>query len=286
MDTAKAAAAMATHPGQITDYMGANKLVNERLPLVAVPTTAGTGSEATRSSIITDPVSTVKMLILDWKLVPDAAIVDPLFTLSLPPKVTADSGVDALTHAVEAYISVRRNPTSDALALDAIKEIRTALPRAWADGQDREARSAMMIAAHHAGIAFCNSSVALVHAMSRPIGAHFGVAHGLSNAMLLPAVMRYTAPALPDRFKQVALAFGLDVEHAAPLDAAQRFVESIADFCEQLRVPTLTGAGLPRDRLLEVLPQMAIDALNSGSADNHPRVPPAEEIVELYKQAL
>jgi alcohol dehydrogenase class IV len=286
MDTAKAAAALATNPGSIVDYMGANKLVAPRLPLVAVPTTAGTGSEVTRSTIITDPTTTVKMLIVDWKLVPDAAVVDPLFTLSLPPKVTADSGVDALTHAIEAYISVRRNLTSDLFALDAIRAIQRYLPRAWQDGQDREAREQMMLAAHHAGIAFCNSSVALVHAMSRPIGAHFGVAHGLSNAMLLRVVMEYTAPALAERFKTVAEAFGLDVAGVSAEAAAGRFVEALADFCELLRVPTLTGAGLPVDQLRAAFPAMAQAAIDSGSVAVNPRVPTAAEIVELYERAL
>lgn len=286
MDTAKAAAAMATNPGRIVDYMGANKLIAPRLPLVAVPTTAGTGSEATRSTIITDPATTVKMLIVDWKLIPDAAVVDPLFTLSLPPKVTADSGVDALTHAIEAYISVRRNPTSDLLALDAIRAIQRYLPRAWQDGQDREAREHMMLAAHHAGIAFSNASVALVHAMSRPIGAHFGVAHGLSNAMLLPVVMEYTAPALPERFTTIAETFGLDVANLSAEAAGGRFVEAIADFCELLGVPTLTGAGLPVDQLTAAFPSMAQAAIDSGSAAMNPRVPSAAEIVELYHRAL
>jgi alcohol dehydrogenase len=286
MDTAKAAAVMATNPGAIVDYMGTNKIQRPRLPLVAVPTTAGTGSEVTRSAIITDPVSTVKMLIVDWKLVPDAAVVDPLFSTSLPPKVTADSGVDALTHAVEAYISVRHNPTSDLFALDAIAAISTHLPRAWADGSDAEARGQMMLAAHHAGIAFCNASVALVHAMSRPIGAHFGVAHGLSNAMLLPVVMEYTAPALPDRFRTVAERFGLAVDGLSDQAAAQKFVEAIADFCERLGVPTLTGSGLPREKLIELLPRMAEDAIASGSVAMNPRVPTAEEIVGLYLKAL
>jgi alcohol dehydrogenase class IV len=286
MDTAKAAAAMATNPGRIVDYMGLNKFQQRRLPLIAVPTTAGTGSEATRSSIITDPKTTVKMLIIDWKLIPDAAVVDPLFTLSLPPKVTADSGVDALTHAIEAYISVRRNPTSDLLALDAIRKISIFLPRAHADGQDRAARNEMMLAAHHAGIAFCNSSVALVHAMSRPIGANFGIAHGASNAMLLSVVMEYTAPAMPDRFRTIAEAFGLDVAGKSDDAAGQQFVEAIADFCERLGIPSITGAGIPADKLMAVAPKMAQDAIASGSAAMNPRVPSEEEIVELYRRAL
>jgi alcohol dehydrogenase len=277
---------MATNPGRIVDYMGLNKIGRPRLPLVAIPTTAGTGSEATRSSIITDPATTVKMLIIDWKLIPDAALVDPLYTLSLPPKVTADSGVDALTHAIEAYISGRRNPTSDLLALDAIRAIATYLPRAWENGQDREARNHMMLAAHHAGIAFCNSSVALVHAMSRPIGAHFGIAHGSSNAMLLPAVMEYTAPALPDRFKTIAEAFGLDVGGLSPDAAAARFVAAIADFCRRLGIPSLTGAGLSRERVMALAPQMARDAIASGSVAVNPRVPDEAEIVALYEKAL
>jgi alcohol dehydrogenase len=277
---------MATNPGRIVDYLGLDKFRQPRLPLIAVPTTAGTGSEATRSSIITDLRTTVKMLIIDWKLIPDAAIVDPLFTLSLPPKVTADSGVDALTHAIEAYISVRRNPTSDLLALDAIRQIATYLPRARADAEDREARNQMMLAAHHAGIAFCNSSVALVHAMSRPIGANFGIAHGASNAMLLPVVMEYTAPAMPDRFRTIAEAFGLDVAGRSDEAAGRQFVEAIADFCKQLGIPSITGAGIPADKLMALAPKMARDAIASGSAGMNPRVPGEDEIVELYRRAL
>ena len=170
------------------------------------------------------------------------AVVDPLFTLSLPPKVTADSGVDALTHAIEADISVRQSDQRPAGARRDPRDSALPTPRPE-DGKDREAREQMMLAAHHAGIAFSNASVALVHAMSRPIGAHFGVAHGLSNAMLLPVVMEYTAPALPDRFKTIAETFGLDVANLSAEAAAGRFVEAIADFCEMLGVPTLTGAG-------------------------------------------
>lgn len=286
MDTAKAAAAMATNPGGIVEYMGADKFKNPRLPLIAVPTTAGTGSEVTRSSIITDPETTTKMLIIDWKLIPDAAIVDPLFTLSLPPKVTADSGVDALTHAIEAYVSVRRNPTSDLMALDAVRQIATYLPRAFENPDDREARNAMMLAAHHAGIAFCNSSVALVHAMSRPIGANFHIAHGASNAMLLSVVTAFSAPAMPDRYKRIAEAFGLDVAGKSDEAAAQQFVEAVAEFCRRLRIPSLTEAGIPAEAVMAAAPKMANDAIASGSVAMNPRQATEEEIVELYRRAL
>lgn len=286
MDTAKAVAALATNPGGIVEYQGLNRLRAPRLPLVAVPTTAGTGSEVTRASIITDQATTVKMLINDWKLVPDAAVVDPLFTMSLPPKVTADSGVDALTHAAEAYISTRRNPTSDLLALDAVRQVRAFLPRAWATGQDAEARNGMMLAAHHAGLAFSNASVAMVHAMSRPLGAYFGVAHGLSNALLLPVVMEFTAPALPQRFRDLAEAFGVPVAGLSHEAAGQAFVRAVADFCRELGVPSMTGAGIPRERLLEAIPQMAQDALSGGSAVFNPRQATAQEIEELYRKAM
>ncbi|MCC7107179.1 MAG: iron-containing alcohol dehydrogenase [Chloroflexi bacterium] len=286
MDTAKATAAMATHPGTIVDYAGLNKLQRARLPLVAVPTTAGTGSEVTRAAIITDTATTVKMLVNDWKLVPDVAVVDPLFTASLPPKVTADSGVDALTHAIEAYIGTRHNPTSDVLALAAVRQIRIALPRAWANGQDARAREAMMLAAHHAGLAFSNSCVAMVHAMSRPLGAYFGTAHGLSNALLLPVVMEFTAPAVPERFRDLAGAFGLPVAGLSAEAAAERFVQAIAEFCRDLGVPSMTGAGIPRERILEVAPQMARDALTGGSAIFNPRQATEAEIVEMYHRAM
>jgi alcohol dehydrogenase class IV len=277
LDTAKAVAAMATNPGTIVDYMGRDRLVAPRLPLVLASTTAGTGSEATRYTVITDPRTNVKMLITDWKLLPDVAVCDPLLTVGSPPPVTAAAGVDALTHAVEAYVSRRRQPTADLFALGAIRQLAPYLVRAFRDGRDLEARTQTAIGALHAGIAFCNSSVALVHGMSRPIGAHFHVAHGLSNSMLLATVVGWSLPSAPDRYRDVAEAMGL-----ASADDLPAALDRLAG---ELEIPRL-GRVVDPERLRAAAPRMAEDALASGSPQNNPRVPTAEEIVALYERCL
>ena len=277
LDTAKAVAALATNGGRIADYMGRDKLARPRLPLVLAPTTAGTGSEATRYTVITEPTTDVKMLITDWKLLPDVAVVDPLLVVGSPPAVTASSGVDALTHAIEAYVSQRRQPTADLFALGAIRQLYPALLAAFRDGRDLEARTSTLLGALHAGIAFCNSSVALVHGMSRPIGAHFHVAHGLSNSMLLPTITAWSLPAAPDRYRDVAVAMGLGSEQELP--------GALEKLAADLNIPRL-GQVVDRARLLAAAPQMARDALESGSPQNNPRVPSADEIVALYERCL
>jgi alcohol dehydrogenase class IV len=277
LDTAKAIAAMATNPGTIVDYMGRDRLTAPRRPLVLASTTAGTGSEATRYTVITDPRTNVKMLITDWKLLPDVAVCDPLLTVGSPPAVTASAGVDALTHAIEAYVSRRQQPTADLFALGAIRQLAPNLVRAFRDGRDLEARAQTAIGALHAGIAFCNASVALVHGMSRPIGAHFHVAHGLSNSMLLATVVEWSLPAAPERYREVAAAIGLG--SAAELPTA---LEALA---RELAIPRL-GQVVEPARVRAAAAQMAQDALASGSPQNNPRVPTADEIVALYERCL
>ena len=178
------------------------------LPVIAVPTTAGTGSEATRFTVITDTERGEKMLIAGLGALPLAAVVDYELTFSVPKRITADTGVDSLTHALEAYVSRRANPFSDTLALAAMEVIGRHLRAAYAEPGDAAAREGMMLGATQAGMAFTNSSVALVHGMSRPIGAHFHVPHGLSNAMLLPAVTRFGLDAAPVRYAQASRRIG------------------------------------------------------------------------------
>ena len=285
IDTAKAIASMARNPGSIADYAGADRLSAGRLPLIAVPTTAGTGSEVTRFAIVTDPATSVKMLISDARLVPDAAIVDPAFCRSCPPDVTAATGVDALTHAVEAFVSRRASATSDLFALAACRLIGSSLERAWraakTGAEDREALESMARGSLYAGMAFSNASVALVHGMSRPIGAYFHVPHGLSNAMLLTAVTRFSLEAARDRYAMIGRE--LTGEPTADASAALGFVERL---CRTLEVPRLSGAGVAPDRLRELAPRMAGDALASGSPGNNPRAATAEEIVALYLECL
>lgn len=282
IDTAKAASMLSANPGPMVNYLGLNRFPLKGAPLVAVPTTSGTGSEATRTTIIGDPETHAKLPYLDWKIVPSASIVDPSLAVTMPPDVTANTGVDALTHGIEAYVSRRANPISDSLALSAIRRMVWAVPRAFADPEDRGARTAAAMGSLEAGMAFCNSSVALLHGMSRPLGAAFGVPHGASNAMLLATVMAYSIPASPGRYRVIAEAMGLDIEGLDDLVAAERGLEAVKALCRGLKIPTLGEYGISRSALERAAAKMASEAIASGSPANNPRVPTAEEIVELY----
>jgi alcohol dehydrogenase class IV len=286
IDTAKAVAVMASHAGPISDYMGADKFGAPRLPLLAAATTAGTGSEVTRFTVITDPDTHVKMLIADDRLIPDVAIADPLLTHGCPRPVTASTGLDALTHAIEAYVSRRATPSSDLFALGAARQIGRFLERAWLDGADATARREVMLGALHAGIAFSNASVALVHGMSRPIGAYFHVPHGIANAMLLPVVLRFSLPAAPVRYRDLAAAVGLAIDGLSAEAAGAALADRVASLAWLLEVPSLTGYGLDAAEVRRLAPRMAADALASGSPGNNPRVPDQSEIVALYERAL
>lgn len=286
LDAAKGVAVRARHPGPMSLYEGQNKIPPGKAPLIGIPTTAGTGSEVTRFTILTDRQRNVKMLIGSPVVIPDVAIDDPRLTLSAPPTVTASAGVDALTHAIEAYVSRRAQSLSDVLALSAIRLISSNLRQAWANGQDIAARWAAMDGALVAGMAFTNASVALVHGMARPLGAYFGVPHGLANALLLPHVIEYSVPAAPERYATIAREMGQSVDGLSPAEGAQRAVEAVQRLCRDVQVPTLTALGVSRERLNEVVAAMARDALASGSPANNPRVPSAEEIVALYERAL
>lgn len=286
IDAGKAIAIMVTNPGRIHDYMGNNKVLKEPAPLIAIPTTAGTGSEVTRVTIITDTTHDVKMLIMSDLIIPRIAIVDPILTLSMPPWVTASTGIDALTHAIEAYVSKRAQPLTDILALEAIRLIGRYLRRSWANPEDIEARTYTMLASTLAGMAFSNSSVALVHGMSRPIGACFHVPHGLSNAILLPIVMEFSLIGCPEKYARVAQALGEKVENLSTITAAQRAVSAVRELCRDLKIPSLTEIGVNPADFLKLAPKMASDALASGSPNNNPRQATQEDIIELYKQLL
>lgn len=285
MDSAKAIAVLAVHGGRITDYKTPHVQDAPGLPVIAIPTTAGTGSEATRFTIITDEVTDEKMLCAGLAYLPLAALVDYELTLSKPRRLTADTGIDALTHAIEAYVSRRANPFSDSFALTAMRAIAPNLRRVCADPGDREAREAMMIGATQAGIAFSNASVALVHGMSRPIGAHFHVPHGLSNAMLLPAVTAWSASAAPARYAACARAMGVAGVEDGDALAVERLIAELARLNHDLDVPSPRRHGIDPARWESLLPTMAAQALASGSPGNNPRVPTVDEMISLYTQA-
>ncbi|MFE9445280.1 iron-containing alcohol dehydrogenase [Streptomyces sp. NPDC006602] len=284
MDTAKALSLLGVQGGRMRDYKAPHTNHGPALPVIAVPTTAGSGSEATQFTIITDSATDEKMLCPGPAFLPVAAVVDFELTLSMPARLTANTGVDALTHAVEAYVSRKANPFSDGLALNAIRTIGHHLRRVYTDGGDLKAREAMMLAATQAGIAFSNSSVALVHGMSRPIGAHFHVAHGLSNAMLFPAVTAFSAPAAESRYADCARALGAATDGDSNALAAGKLVEALRALCQDLEVPTPQAHGIDKDEWFRLLPLMAEQALASGSPANNPVVPTVVEIQDLYAQ--
>ncbi len=282
IDTAKAVAVLAVVGGEMRTLRAPHQQDDAGLPIVAIPTTAGTGSEATRFTIITDEASNEKMLCIGLAYLPIAAIIDFELTLSMPKRLTADTGVDALTHAIEAYVSRRANPFTDDLSLIAMRAIWENIRTVYADPADRPAREAMMLGATQAGIAFSNSSVALVHGMSRPIGAFFHIAHGLSNAMLLPTATAYSAEAAVERYADCARTLGLAKTGESNDATAQRLVEALYVLNADLEVPSPRHLSIDERRWNEVKETMAQQALASGSPGNNPRVPSAEEIVHLY----
>jgi len=282
MDTAKAIALLAVQGGSMADYKAPRRNVGAALPVVEIPTTAGSGSEATQFTIITDSSTDEKMLCTGPAFLPTAAIIDFEFTLSMPSRLTADTGIDALTHAVEAYVSRRANGFSDGLSLAAIKTIGRHLRRAYADGSDREAREAMMLAATQAGIAFSNSSVALVHGMSRPIGAHFHVAHGMSNAMLFAAVTEFSLDAAESRYADCARAFGCASTSDDDSIAARKLVTELETLSSDLGVPTPEAFGISEKAWRDTIPTMTAQAIASGSPDNNPRVPSSDDVAAIY----
>lgn len=286
IDAAKAIGLLATNKGKIVDYMGLGKVKEKLPPLVAIATTSGTGSEITQFTIISDLKNDVKMLIGSKYIVPTIAVNDPLLTMSVPPKTTAATGIDAFTHAIEAYISRKSQPFTDTMALSAIERISKFIRRAWANGDDLEARTQMMIASMEAGIAFSNSSVTIVHGMSRPIGALFHIAHGISNAVLLPACMDFALMGAPEKFAKVAEVMGENIDGLTTMEAAKKAIEAIRTLNKDLEIPSILGLGIDRDKFIEATPKMAQDAINSGSPGNTPRKVNTDQIIKIYMEAL
>jgi alcohol dehydrogenase class IV len=285
IDTAKAMTILAAHGGsKMRDFKTPVLADKNLLPVLAIPTTAGTGSEATRFTIITDTKSDEKMLIAGLGAMPLAAIVDYELTFSVPPRITADTGIDSFTHALEAFVSLRANAFSDMLAISALQLIGENLRSAFHEPRNARAREAMMLGSTQAGMAFCNASVALVHGMSRPIGAHFHVPHGLSNAMLLPAITRFSLNAALPRYAQAARLAGFAAAGDADQLAGAKLLEGLAALNQELGVPTPAKFGIPASRWDDKKELMATQALASGSPANNPRIPSHAEIVALYDE--
>jgi alcohol dehydrogenase class IV len=284
IDTAKAMSVLAANGGRMRDYKVPAEIPQAGPPIVAIPTTAGTGSEVTRFTVITDSETDEKMLVAGLACCPLAAIVDYELTLSMPLRLTADTGLDSLTHAIEAYVSRRANPFTDGLAKNAMGLIARHIRTACAEPDNRAAREAMMLGATTAGMAFSNASVCLVHGMSRPIGAFFHVPHGLSNAMLLPEITAFSAPAALERYAGCARAMAVAEEGEGSQSAVARLLDELRRLNEDLEVPTPRAWGIDAERYEQLLPVMADQALASGSPGNNPRIPTSAEIIGLYRR--
>lgn len=282
LDAAKAIVVDAKTGASITAFKG--KTVPATMPPVAaIPSTAGTGSETTPFTIITDTAHDEKLLLKGDGLMPTLAIVDPLFSQQTPRSVTVATGLDALTHAIEAYTSRKAFCESDLFCLSAVKRIFANLPRAVADGTDTEARAEMAIAAYEAGVGIANSSVTIVHGMSRPIGALFHVAHGISNAMLLSVCLAFIADGAEDRFADLGRAIGVADASDDDRAATASFLAAVDALCKTCEVPTLAAYGIDRARFFALMDKMADDALASGSPANTRKAISKDDILTIYQ---
>lgn len=283
IDTAKAISVLALREGPLRELKAPVSYDGPALPIIAIPTTAGTGSEATQFTVVTDAQTGEKMLCAGPSYLPRVALIDYELTMGMPARLTADTGIDALTHAVEAYVSRHANPFTDSLALGAMRLIGSSLRTAYSDGGDEKARADMMYGATLAGMAFSNSSVALVHGMSRPIGAHFGVAHGMANAMLFAAVAEFSATHAEGRYADCARAYGVATDADDDARATTRLIEELRSLTRDLEVPSPQSYGISKADWEAAIPTMADQAIASGSPANNPRVPQAHEIARLYE---
>lgn len=283
LDSAKAIAAMAVNEGSIADYNG-KEITGEILPLAAIPTTAGTGSEATKFTVITDSEKGIKMLLKGDVLVPKLAIVDSSFTVSAPKSVTSATGLDALTHAVEAYTSRKAFSMTDTLAVSAVKRIMKYLPIAYREPDNSLAREQMSIAALEAGICINNSSVTIVHGMSRPIGALFHVPHGMSNAMLLKECLSFAVSGAYEKFANLGRETGVASDSDSNETAAEKFIDSLQNICDVCEIPTLEQYGIDRDEYYSKISKMATDAVASGSPANTVKEVTVDDCIEIYKK--
>ena len=282
-DCAKGIGIVSTNGGNIRDFEGVDKSTKPMPPFIAVNTTAGTASEMTRFCIITNTSNHVKMAIVDWRVTPNVAINDPLLMAGMPPALTAATGMDALTHAVEAYVSTIATPVTDACALHAIRLIAGNLRAAVANGADMLARDNMAYAEYLAGMAFNNASLGHVHAMAHQLGGFYNLPHGVCNAILLPHVQRFNLIAKVDRFVDIAAAMGENVEGLSPRAAADKALEAIKKLSVDLGIP----GGLQELGVKEKdLRTMAENAQKDACGFTNPRCPTLDDVIQIYKWAM
>jgi alcohol dehydrogenase len=282
-DCGKGIGIVATNGGNIRDYEGVDQSRKAMPPFIAVNTTAGTASEMTRFCIITDTSRKVKMAIVDWRVTPNVAIDDPLLMVGMPPALTAATGMDALTHAVEAYVSTIATPVTDACALKAIELVAENLRGAVANGQDMEARDKMCYAQYLAGMAFNNASLGHVHAMAHQLGGFYDLPHGVCNAILLPHVERFNMIAKMNRFVDIAVAMGENVDGLSVRAAAEKALEAIQTLSTDIGIPAgLNQLGV-KEKDLQI---MAENAQKDACGLTNPRCPKLDDVIQIYKNAL
>jgi len=283
MDVAKAVAILMTNGGKAADYLGLDKIAKPGVPKIMVPTSAGTGAEVTFTAVFINEKTGSKGGMNGTPLYPEAAVLDPMLTLSLPPKVTAYTGIDALTHALEAYTSTQAHTMSEMYSLEAIKLISRNLPKAYANGTNLEARSAMLMGSLLGGKALATAGVGLVHAMAYPMGGMFGIPHGLANAILLPYVIEYNLIGNMEKFATLAAIMGKKTDDMTTREAAERCVETLFELNGDVDIPgTLQDIDIP----VEQLPEMARIALTvTRPVENNPRKPTLEDVISIYQMA-
>lgn len=281
IDTGKAVALLAVHDAKLRTLRAPYRVVEKGLPLVAVPTTAGTGSEATRFCLISDSETGDKMVCIGEGFMPAAALIDDSLTLTVPARVTADTGIDAFTHALEAYVGHKANAFSNLYAERALVLIAKALPTLMDDLSDRQARADMMLGSYLAGTAFSNSGLALAHAMSGPLGAAFHIPHGLSIAILLPAVTRFSVAWTPGPYAKVACLLGI-ASNGGDRAAASAFMAWLDGLMGKLSVPTLSSRGVDQATYAGAVDAMAKESPRSGAAANNPADANYKDIVSLF----
>ncbi|NVJ92617.1 MAG: iron-containing alcohol dehydrogenase [Methylocystaceae bacterium] len=285
IDTAKAIAVLSQGSDDILDYRPPQQFNKIGLPIVAIPTTAGTGSEVTHHTVVVHSATQDKISCRGEAFVPTAAIIDYELTLTMPRRLTADNALDTLTHAIEAFVSSKRCLFSNRMALDCMRLIGEFLERAFNDEKDIEAREGLMLASTLGGLAFSNASISLVHAMSRPLGALFHVPHGMSNAMLLPQITSFSLESAYDRYAECARVIGFASKDVSDEVAAQELVKGLYRYQVDMEIPSISQFGIDQTEFESSLNKMAKDALASGAPLFNPRVPTEEEIVKLYQQA-
>jgi alcohol dehydrogenase class IV len=284
MDAAKLVSVLLTNDVSLEQLLAKAEIVNRGLPMLMVPTTAGTGSEATPNAIVLVPEENVKIGIVNSKLVPDCVILDPLMTLNLPPAVTAATGMDALAHAIECYTSKKANPFSDTFALKAVSLISNSLRRAYREGQNIEARHDMLLGALFGGMCIATSGTTAVHALAYPLGGKFRMPHGLSNAILLPHIMQFNLDAAEDRFRDIAVAMGMDVAGLTTRQAAEKMIENLYALNEDLNIPSGIAAHGVTEADLDVLVEAASKV--TRLLENNPKPLTKSDMRAIYLRLL